>query len=214
LKQILANIKYYTGFEVNNISINPEEPKDLTGISYFITIAKENNQELLKIRKQIEEKEISLKLAKLDYKPDFNFFALYSYRQEFRDYVSFGVSFNLPVWKKYRQDRKVLEVGLLKAKEEKIYDDTFNKIKSRIEDSFYKAKSAYESYQIFKDYLTPQTKKVYESILSEYEVGTKNIFDVLKALNQILSVKLKTIEKISEFNIAYKDIQRLTGEMK
>ncbi|EDP73880.1 TolC family protein, partial [Hydrogenivirga sp. 128-5-R1-1] len=187
---------------------------ELTGLENYKSIALQKNPEIKMYEEKIKKKDKELKLAKLDYNPDFRFFANYSYRQGFRDYVSFGVSFNIPAWKKYRQDRKVIETSLLKSKEEKMYKDIINKINSQLEESFYNANSYYESYKIFDKFLLMQTQKVYESVISEYEVGTKNIFDVLKALNQILDVKMKLIELTANFNISYKNIERLTGEIK
>ncbi|RMA97754.1 TolC family protein [Hydrogenothermus marinus] len=213
-KSLLSNLYYYTNFNIKDIKINLIKPYYLTGLNNYISLALEQNPKLKSYKQKIKAKKEELKLAKLDYKPDFRFFTTYSYREHFRDYISFGVSFNLPVWKKYRQDKKVIETSLLLNKEKDMYKDLENKIKSQIEESFYNANSFYESYKIFKDYLLTQTKSVYESVIDEYKVGTKNIFDVIKALNQILNVKMKLIEITANFNISYKNIEKLTGEIK
>lgn len=213
-KSLLSNLYYYTNFNIKDIEINLIKPYYLTGLNNYISLALEQNPKLKSYKQKIKAKKEELKLAKLDYKPDFRFFTTYSYREQFRDYISFGVSFNLPVWKKYRQDKKVIETSLLLNKEKDMYKDLENKIKSQIEESFYNANSFYESYKIFKDYLLTQTKSVYESVIDEYKVGTKNIFDVIKALNQILNVKMKLIEITANFNISYKNIEKLTGEIK
>jgi len=106
-KAVLSKISYFTAFNLEDIDIKPVKPFKLTGIENFKSIAKEKNPKIKMYREKIKEKEKEIKLAKLDYNPDFKFFANYSYRQEFRDYVSFGVSFNVPLWQKHRQDRKV-----------------------------------------------------------------------------------------------------------
>ena len=213
-KAILSKIQYYTSSPVKDIEINPVKPFELDNLEKFKAVAKEKNPELKVYKRKIEVKNKELKLAKLDYKPDFKFFANYSYRNGYYDYVSVGVSFNIPVWKKSRQDRKVLEITSLKSKEERNYQDVINRINSQLEESFYNGKSFYESYKIFNDYLLIQTKNVYESVISEYQVGRKNIFDVLKALNQILDVKIKMIELTAKFNISYQRINKLIGEIK
>ncbi len=213
-KAILSKIQYYTGYPIKDIEINPIKPFKLKNLENFKTIAQEKNPELNIYKKRVEVKNKELKLAKLDYKPDFKFFANYSYRNGYYDYVSVGVSFNLPVWKKNRQDRKILEISSLKAKEQKEYQNLVNRINFQLEESFYNANSNYESYKIFNDYLLIQTKNVYESVLSEYQVGKKNIFDVLKALNQILDVKMQMIELTAKFNISYQRINKLIGEIK
>ncbi|MDQ7055035.1 MAG: TolC family protein [Persephonella sp.] len=153
-------------------------------------------------------------LSKLEYKPDFTFFGAYSYRKGYRDYVSIGLSFNLPVWKKNRQDRTVLENVLLKEREENQLKSTVREIKTQLEESYYDAVSSYESYQLLKEIMSQISHSVYESIVSEYQVGRKNIFDVLKAINQILTVKNKIIEETTSYNIAVKKIEKLTGEIR
>ncbi|SNZ08044.1 Outer membrane protein TolC [Persephonella hydrogeniphila] len=209
--ELLATLLY---FSKKKIDIKPELPADIESLDSLIKKASKNNPYLLSIKEKIKLEDYKIKLAKLDYKPDFRFFGSYSYRDGFRDYISVGVSFNIPLWKKNRQDKKVIEQLYLKQETEKIYTDAVQKIKSEIQESFYKAVSHKEVYHLLKDTMLVQTEAVYGSIISEYQVGKKNIFDVIKAINQILSVKMKIIEEITGYNIAVKDIERLTGEIR
>ncbi|WP_297454509.1 TolC family protein [Persephonella sp.] len=211
---ILSKLSYYTSFNVKNITIYPIKPYELKDLENLKKLVLQKNPQIKIFKARIDKRNKELKLAKSEYKPDFKFFANYSYRQGFKDYVSLGVSFNLPVWKKYRQNKKVLEMAYFKSKEERLYKDVKNKIISQLEESFYNANSYYDSYKIFDGYLLFQSQKVYESVISEYQVGKKNIFDVVKALNQILDVKIKLVELIANFNISYKNIEKLTGEIK
>ena len=214
LKQIEANLKYYANLKLDKLDFSLKKPKEISGLNTFVETMKNNNPELLAIKTSIEEANKKIKLAKLDYKPDFTVFGSYSYRTPFRDYVSFGVSFNIPLWASKRQDKRVLEETNLKLEKEKAYKDKYILLKSMLEENFFKAKTAFESFKIFEELLKPQTEKVYESIISEYQVGEKNIFDVLKALNQILTVKLKLIDETANYHIAYKTIEKLTGVIK
>ncbi|WP_457626393.1 TolC family protein [Persephonella sp.] len=197
-----------------NIQLKPEIPADIEDLNSLIKKALKNNPYLLYLKEKIEVENYRLELAKLDYKPDFKFFGSYSYRDGFRDYISVGISFNIPLWKKSRQDRKVIEQTYLKQKSEKEYENALRKIRSEIQESFYKAISHKEIYDLLENTMLVQTEAVYGSIISEYQVGKKNIFDVIKAINQILSVKMKIIEEISGYNTAIKDIHRLTGEIR
>lgn len=214
LKQIKANLRYYANLKPDTSNISLPTPREISGLNTFIETMKNNNPELMFVNISIEEAKKKVKLAELDYKPDFTVFGSYSYRDVYRDYISFGISFNIPIWAKKRQDKKVLEETDLKLEKIKIYKDKYNLLKSKLEENFFKAKTAYENYKIFSQLLKPQTEKVYESILSEYQVGEKNIFDVLKALKQILTVKLKLIDEIVNFHIAYKTIEKLAGVIK
>ncbi len=210
-KAILAKLAYYTTFKVKSVDVKPETPYKLQNLEAIKNKALNNNPQIKVFEEKVKEKKKELELAKLGHKPDFKVFSTYSYRQQFRDYVSVGVSFNIP--KKEVYDKKVLEAANLKVSQEKIYLDVVNKILSEIEDTYHLANSYYDSYKIFNQFLLFQSQKVYESVISEYEVGKKNIFDVLKSLNQILDVKMRLVDTTAEFNISYKKLQKLAGEL-
>ncbi len=211
--QKLAQLKKLVVEDIKNLEINPEKPEQITNLTLMLEELKQQNPELLYIKKLIEKENSSLKLAKKDYYPDFKIFFNYAYRQSFYDYISFGVAFNIPIWKKKRQDNKVLEIQSKKLAVKDQFQDKFNKLKSDLEENFYKSISAFESYQIFENLLDTQTEKNFEAVISEYEVGKKNMLDVLNAIKQILSVKLKKIEEIYNYNIGLTNIKELTGEL-
>lgn len=211
-KQILfSQLEYFTE---EKIQVSPVKPVKLKDIRSLVKKAKEQNPLICYFKQRLQESTAQIELAKLDYRPDLRFFGSYSLRDSYRDYISIGVSFNLPLWRKTRQDIKVLEKISLKEKEISELKNIQKKVLSQLKESYYKAVSHYEIYSLLENVMMHQTKSVYESVISEYQVGEKNIFDVLKAINQILSVKIRSIEEISEYNIALKDIQRLTGEIR
>ena len=208
---LFSQLTYFTD---KNINIAPEKPEKLKDLKTLLRKAEKQNPLICYFRKRLKESKAKVELAKLDYKPDFRFFSSYSFRDGYRDYISVGLSFNIPVWRKRRQDIKVLKEIYLKEKEFYQLKDVQRKIMADLQDSYYRAISHYETYKLLQDVMMRQTKSVFESVISEYQVGKKNIFDVIKAINQILNVKIRSIEEISEYNIAIKDIQRLTGEIR
>jgi len=211
LKKIKSRIRYFSD---RKVKISPEKPEKITELKTLIDTALKNNPAIQRRFQLVKLQKEKVSLAKLEYRPDFAFFGAYSYRKGYRDYISVGLSFNLPVWKKNKQDRAVLQNVLLKEKEENQLKAVVREIKTQLEESYYDALSSYESYQLLKDIMSQISHSVYESILSEYQVGRKNIFDVLKAINQILTVKNKIIEETASYNIAVKKIEKLTGEIK
>ena len=208
---LFSQLKYYT---YRDLEITPEKPEKLGNLKILIKKAKKQNPLICYFKQKLKEGKARIELAKLDYKPDFRFFSSYSFRDGYRDYISVGLSFNIPLWRKGRQDIKILEEIYLKEKEFHELKDIQKKVATDLQDSYHRAISHYEIYTLLKNVMMHQTKSVYESVISEYQVGEKNIFDVIKAINQILSVKIRSIEEISEYNIAVKDIQRLTGEIR
>ncbi|NPA52343.1 MAG: TolC family protein [Aquificae bacterium] len=214
LKQIESSFAYFSEVSLKEIDIKVTYPSDVLELNIFLKFLKRNNPQLLVLKEELKEAKEKVKLAKLDYKPDFSVFATYAYRNPFRDYVSFGGSFNIPLWAKKKQEKKVLEESFYKLSKKKKLLDIEKMLISKLQEEYYKAKTSYESFKVFHQYLKPQTQKVYEGVLSEYQVGKKNIFDVLKALNQILTVRQKIIDETVNYHIAYKNIQKLMGTLK
>ncbi len=212
-EQKLALLKKVVNAEVKEVSIKPEEPEIISNLSFLSKKLEEQNPELMSIKKLVEKENSSLKLAKKDYYPDFKRFFNYAYRQFFYDYISFGVAFNIPLWKKKRQDNKVLEFNYKKLSVKKQFENRLNELNGKLEEEFYKCLSSQETYSLFKNLLELQTEKNFEAVISEYEVGKKNMLDVLNAIKQILAVKLKKIDEIYNFNVSLTNIKELTGEL-
>ncbi len=212
-KQKLAQLKKLINRDVEKVLINPEKPEKLSNLSFLIEKMNEKNPEIHSIQKLVEKEDTALKLAKKDYYPDFKLFFNYAYRQTFYDYISFGVAFNIPLWKKKRQDNKVLETKYNQISAQKELENKILNLKSKLEEEFYKCQSSKETYTLFENLLETQTEKNFEAVISEYEVGKKNMLDVLNAIKQILAVKFKKIDEIYNFNVSLTNIKELTGEL-
>ena len=212
-KQKLAQLKKVVNESVENVEISPSKPEQILNLTFLEQKLEQNNPEIYSIKKMIEKEDSAFKLAKKDYYPDFKMFFNYAYRQSFYDYISFGVAFNIPLWKKKRQDNKVLEVKYKKLSVQKQLEDKILSLKSKLEEQFYKCQSSKETYDLFKNLLETQTEKNFEAVVSEYEVGKKNMLDVLNAIKQILAVKFKKIDEIYQFNVSLTNIKELTGEL-
>ncbi len=212
-KQKLAQLKKVVNESVENLEIIPSKPKQILNLTFLEQKLEQNNPEIYSIKKMIEKEDSAFKLAKKEYYPDFKMFFNYAYRQSFYDYISFGVAFNIPLWKKKRQDNKVLEVKYKKLSVQKQLEDKILSLKSKLEEQFYKCQSSKETYDLFENLLETQTEKNFEAVVSEYEVGKKNMLDVLNAIKQILAVKFKKIDEIYQFNVSLTNIKELTGEL-
>ena len=212
-KQKLAQLKKVVNESVENVEIRPSKPEQVLNLTFLEQKLEQNNPEIYSIKKMIEKEDSAFKLAKKDYYPDFKMFFNYAYRQSFYDYISFGVAFNIPLWKKKRQDNKVLEVKYKKLSVQKQLEDKILSLKSKLEEQFYKCQSSKETYDLFENLLETQTEKNFEAVVSEYEVGKKNMLDVLNAIKQILAVKFKKIDEIYQFNVSLTNIKELTGEL-
>ncbi len=200
--------------DIDSVEINLDIPDKKPELSKYVSKLKDSNPYLSYIKEKIKEKDYEIKLSKKDYKPDFRFFANYAYRQGFNDYLTVGLSFNIPLWKKNRQDMKLLEKSKEKVVLLKEFDQRLTELTYILEDRYYKLIDSLQTYRLLKDIYIKQTEKGFESIIAEYKVGKKNMIDLLYSLKQILSVKLKIIDEIYSYNEALIEIKELSGDLK
>ncbi len=196
----------------SDIQIDLPEPKPITNLKLLREEILQYNPQLKIIEKQLEKNRIQLKLAKKDYYPDFRGFFSYAYRDDFNDYISFGVSFNIPLWKKNRQDKKVLEIQYIKNSIEKKYKDKLIELFSLLEENYIQCKNSYEVYQILEQTLLKQSLQNFSSVVSEYKVGKRDMLTVLTALKKIISVERMKLKQIYLWNKYYANIQYITGK--
>ncbi|HCB69746.1 MAG TPA: TolC family protein [Persephonella sp.] len=213
-ERVKAKLSSLVNRDIESVSLDLPEPDGKPDLSQFIERMKNNSPYLAYIKEKIKEKDYQIKLSKKDYRPDFRFFANYAYRQGFNDYLTVGVSFNIPVWQKSRQDMKVLEKTQEKTVVQKEYQEKLTDLTYQLEDRYYKLNDALQTYRLLKDIYIKQTEKGFESIIAEYKVGKKNMIDLLYSLKQILSVKLKIIDEIYSYNEALIEIKELSGDLK
>ena len=209
---IKARLEKLLNSKVKEIEVKLPTPREITNLKLLKEEIIQENPELKTIEKEIEKNEVQLKLARKDYYPDFKPFLSYAYRYNFNDYISFGVSFNLPVWKKKRQDKKVLEVEYTKLSNEKLYRDKLNELFSLLEESFFECKNAYETYILLDQTLLKQALESFSSVISEYKVGKRDMLTVLNSLKKIIGVEKMKLKEVFLWNKYYAQIERITGK--
>ncbi|WP_457642986.1 TolC family protein [Persephonella sp.] len=208
--KLLSSFRY---LGVQNLTVPVSEPEQLKELSSYLSSIP-SSPTYKKAEEELKTSTLKLKLAELGYKPDFAVFAGYSYRQEYPDFVSVGVSFNIPVWKKYRQDRAVLEANHKKTQAEHRLEEVKRRLTYSIEDTYYSAQASVENYRILKKLMLPQSQAVYRSLVSEYQVGKKDVFELLKSIKQILYTRIKIAEEKANYSIYIKRLEKLTGELR
>ncbi len=212
LSVIKARLKKLVNENVEDINIELPKPREITNLEFIREEIISQNPELKVIKMEIEKNITELKLAKRDYYPDFKPFFSYAYRHTFNDYISFGVSFNLPVWKKKRQDKKVLETEYIKLSNEKLYADKLNQLFSTLEESFFECKNAFETYELLDETLLKQALESFSSVISEYKVGKRDMLTVLNSIKKIIGVEKMKLKEIYLWNKYYAQIEKLTGK--
>ncbi len=137
-------------------------------------------------RSLIDQFEEQRKLAKLDYKPDFNVWAGYRWRNDQlpdggSDFISTGVTINLPV-KNRRRSAAVAEAdsGLRMAHRR------FQNFRSQVDLDIHRAltrmNEAMAQTDLYKTGIIPQADQTFKATLAAYQVDKVDFLDLLDSL--------------------------------
>ncbi len=173
----------------------------------------ENSPEIKVIDNKIKYQDRKIELSKLSIYPDFTVSGRYFYRKNFNDYISLGISFNLPFLNKRKYLSLVLMEKEVKNTLKKEREDILLSIEKKLRQNYITAEESKETLKILK-ILIKQTQHAFETVLSEFKVGRKNMVDVLFVLKEILSIKEEFIEEKVRFHTALLKIKSMIGEIK
>jgi len=189
---------------------------------------------LLALDREIEASKIGIDLARQKYKPEWGINAGYGYRDEDRngndlaDFVSLGISFDLPFFTKNRQDK---EVQSSVSQAEAVKTKKWALVRKMIA-GFEKTKTQFkrlnERQMLYQEQLLPQMNEQAEASLTAYTNDDSDFAEVVRSriaeLNaqiDALGINVERQKAIVELNyyfmenaddiIAYK---RSAGEMK
>jgi outer membrane protein TolC len=171
-----------------------DAPKDLT-----LTPVDASLQQLMKLARSqrplfgayqavIDRYQAQRRLRKLDYYPDFNVFAGYRQREdvpgdpaEGSDFVSAGVSINLPLWQgKRREAVAEADSGMRMARRQ--FEDFRNRVDFDISDQYAQMEKNRDLVELFKAGIIPQAEQSFEASLSAYQVGDVDFLNLLDSL--------------------------------
>ncbi len=211
LNQEKERLEYLIGKKVSISNLKIKEIK-LEDLRILLKKVK-NSPFLLKVKKEIEKQKEKTNLARLGLKPDFNVYVKYFYRKNFNDYISGGISFTLPFLNKKKYTGKIL----YEKQKEKVlvskYKKEFLFLKEKIKEAFIRYLESKEKEEILNT-LMKQSEKSFESVLSEFKVGKKNMVDVLFSLKQIITIKDELLENRFKSLISAISIKAILGELK
>ena len=204
-----TSISYLSNMRVSTLELNIDV-KEPMKLEHYINLVGANKNYL--------EKEAALHVANADVKVQELSSAIdpvvsvgYFYREKYKDYLSVGVGFSLPMYGsealRQEESRKIVLEKSTQA------NDTKNRITAEIEAMYKKLHSAYEIYTILQDESLPQLEHMKDLSASALKSGG-NLFVYIQMLEKKLALDEQRIDAITEY---YKDITKLEaliGEIK
>jgi Holliday junction resolvase RusA-like endonuclease len=155
-----------------------------------------SHPKIQEIDKQIEISRKDIELAKESYKPGWALNVGYAYRDNMQnggsrsDFVSAGVTFDLPLFTANRQDKKVLskEHKLQSLKDKRI--TMLRQLVATLQQESAVEEQLQNRHQLYLNLLMPQAKQQTQASLLAYQSDRGDFADVMRAYIDDLNVKL------------------------
>jgi len=150
----------------------------------------------------IDQYQAQRTLAKLDYRPDFTVWAGYRWRDDALadggpDFVSAGVSFNLPV----RRASRAAAVAEADSALRMAYhqrNDFYDQVRLNIHRSLTAFEQAGELAKLYQSGIIPQANQTFQATLSAYQVDKVDFLDLLDSLMDLYQYEIDYIKAVSE----------------
>jgi cobalt-zinc-cadmium efflux system outer membrane protein len=192
-----------------------ENPGNLEGL---IAGAESSHPEVLSAAHKIGAFKSRLQRAKLEKYPDFTFgvqgAAVASNglapSSNGEDQIFGTLGFNIPLWQEPRR-AMIREANAGIAETEALLSSTRADLRYRVEDAYFRAKTAREVSALFKTRLIPDAKQAYEVTLTSYAAGKDTFTNVIDTWRQWLTYQLQFAQNRAQLGKAVATLNAAAG---
>jgi len=183
----------------------------------FQGAAEEHRPLFASYRALIGQYQSQRKLAELDYKPDFNLFAGYRFRDNDlpdggTDFVSAGISINLPVWREKRSEQVAeADSGIRMARSQ--FEDFRHQVQSRVHDAYARVEKNRTLVELFDSGILPQARQTFEASLAAYQVGDVDFLSLLDSLMTLYRYEMDYFRAVSDHRRSLAALEATSGLM-
>ena len=151
-------------------------------------------------------------LAKKDYWPDISVFLAYTQRDETQmggsgvDFLSGGISFDLPVYFWQKQDNMVEEMTYNTRAVEQRYVNEVNMVHQEVQNNYSSITKNVELIDLYQAGIIPQASQALESAITGYQTGKVDFLTLVSNQMTLFNYQLEYYRTLSDYQ---KDIARL-----
>jgi len=204
-----ARLSYLSAMDITDLDIDLTIQKrpDLVTMQTLLVA----NPRVALRERELQKQHRNVELSKINNYPDLNLIAGYAYRQNFDNYMNFGLSLSLPIYgteDAKEEEARALELSYLSQKK-----DTQIAINARLKAYYAQMLSAYNIYHIVEDDALPQIAHMFELSNSSIATGG-DLFKYVDVLFDKLALEQKSISAVSNYKKAEAKISELAGDIK
>jgi len=166
------------------------------------------------VRKQSS---LRIDLAKKDYWPDFSIFLAYTQRDELQngnpgyDFLSGGISLNIPLYFGSKQSKKVEETRYTKSMIDERYRQVLNQVFFELENKFTSAEKNAKLVELYKTGIIPQASQSLESAMRGYQTDKVDFLTLINNQITLFNYELDYYRLISDYNKDITSLEFITG---
>ncbi len=205
---------------VNTRLGKPEEPGFLTldkTLDTLQIIAKLNRPLLMGWESIRKQSRLKVDLAKKDYWPNFGIFLAYTQRDELQngnpgyDFVSGGISLNIPLFSGSKQSKKVEETTFSKSMIDMRYQQILNQVYFELENKLTSVQKNAKLVALFKTGIIPQASQSLESAMIGYQTDKVDFLTLINNQITLFNFELDYYRVISDYNKDLAGLEYVTG---
>ncbi len=166
----------------------------------------------------IDRYQAQRKLAKLNHYPDFNLFAGYRLREEVAgdpaegsDFVSAGISINIPLWQGKRRAAVSEADSALRMAQNQL-DDFRNRVDFVIADQYAQLEKNHHLVELFQTGIIPQSQQSFEAGLTAYQVGDADFLNLLDSLMTLYRYQIDFHRALSDHERSVAQLEAAVGQ--
>jgi cobalt-zinc-cadmium efflux system outer membrane protein len=143
------------------------------------------------------------RLAELDDYPDMTLFASWRFRNDSlpdggTDFVSAGISINLPVYREKRRAEKAEAQAAIRMAERQA-EDFRNAVSQSIQSAYSRMEETRQQAELYRSGIIPQTTQGFQAALGSYQVGKLEFISLLDALMTTYQAEMEYYRLGSEY---------------
>jgi outer membrane protein TolC len=143
------------------------------------------------------------KLAKLDDYPDVTLWASWRFRDDGlsdggTDFVSAGVSFNLPVYRERRRAATAEAMAAVRMAERQS-EDFRGSVEQSIQNAYARMEETRQQTELYRQGIIPQTSQSFQAAMGSYQVGKLEFISLLDALMTTFQAEMEYYRVSSEY---------------
>ena len=161
---------------------------------------------------RIDEREAALKMARLEFYPDFSVAAGYTSMEGNDHRFTVGVSINLPVQRE-RREAAVREARARLEQARQAESSLQSEVRLQVDRALREVKKAREIALIYLDHIVPAAGDQLAAARGGFESGTNDFMAVIMAENKLRGAGLEYQMALAELNMKLAGLDRAMGRM-